>query len=288
MNRKEYRMTNVLLSFRLMLVLVFGLFVFSTSAAIAQESSPETIYRAAYDAFNAGDMETAMAFFADDVVAVLLPPPPGVDVATIGKDKFEELMADVVEGGMQWELSNFHINGDTASYNVSLAIDDFLADYNVYPLEFTGFVVIRDGLILSEVWAMDPSSLARIEKAMAEIGRQEVVQRYIEELWNEGDLSVADELLSDDFVSHNFPEGDREALKQSVTDFHAENPGAYFSIDDLIISEERAIVVTRMWAVEEDAPEGDEGEPVSDSMIMTLGMKDGKITDRQLFMTAEE
>ncbi|MEM7129458.1 MAG: nuclear transport factor 2 family protein [Chloroflexota bacterium] len=273
---------------RFALVIVLGIVLLSNSVALAKESNPETIYRAAYDAFNAGDMDAAMEFFADDLVAVLMPPPPGTDVVTFGKEAFSESMGGAVEGDMQWELSGFHINGETASYNVSVATDDFLTDYNVYPLEFTGFVVIRDGLILSEVWAMEASSLARLESALAEISREETVRRYMEELWNEGNLSVADEVLSQDFVSHNSPAGDREALKQSVTDFHAENPGAYFSIDNLAMSDDQAIVVTTMWVVAEDAEEGDEGEPVSEPMVLTLGLKDGKITDRQLFMTAEE
>ena len=48
-------------------------------------------------------------------------------------------------------------------------------------------------------------------------------RRYLEELWNEGDLSVADELLSDDFVSHWMPQGEgpefmKEVLPTGTTD----------------------------------------------------------------------
>ncbi|MEZ4866590.1 MAG: nuclear transport factor 2 family protein [Caldilineaceae bacterium] len=268
--------------------LVLGTILLSSSVTVAQDSDPEAIYRAAYAAFNAGDIEGGMALIADDVVGVLLPPPPDVAPAQIGKEAFQAVMEDALATNMHWELSDFHVSGETASYAVSLAADDIFAELGVYPLEFTGFVVVRDGLIVSEVWSMNADSRAKIDKALGRLGNEETVRRYVETLWNEGDLTVADELLTEDFVSHNSPAGDRAALKQAVTDFHAENPGAYFSIDQLIMSDDQAIIVNRVWVVAEGAPEGDKGEPVGQPMVLILGLKDGKITERQLFMTPEE
>jgi hypothetical protein len=82
-----------------------------------------------------------------------------------------------------------------------------------------------------------------------------------------GNLSVADEVLSEDFVSHNFPAGDRETLKQAVAGFREENPGAYFPIEQLVMSDDQAFIINRMWMVPEGAPEGDMAEPVGDQMV---------------------
>ena len=45
---------------------------------------------------------------------------------------------------------------------------------------------------------------------------KEIARRYLEEIWNNGDMTVADEIIAEDFVNHN-PFGplppDREGLK---------------------------------------------------------------------------
>ena len=270
-------------------LLVTVVLLSSPFQATAQDpDDPESIYRAAYQAFNEGDVDSGMALIADDVVGVFVPAPPGEDTAQPGKEKFRQVMEGLVAVNARWELDNFHIKGETASYTVSLEADDDFANLGVYPLEFTGFVIVHDGLIKAEVWNLNEDSRIKIDEAMAQASNEEAVRRYMEELWNEGDLSVADEVLSEDFVSHNFPAGDRETLKQAVAGFREENPGAYFPIEQLVMSDGQAIIINRMWVVPEGAPEGDMGEPVGEQMVLELGVKEGKITDRQLFMTPEE
>ena len=49
-------------------------------------------------------------------------------------------------------------------------------------------------------------------------------RRIIEEVWNESNLGVVDELLSEDFVDHSWPPGvgsSREGLKQLDPAFRA-------------------------------------------------------------------
>jgi ketosteroid isomerase-like protein len=118
---------------------------------------------------------------------------------------------------------------------------------------------------------------------------EQAVRRYLEELWNQGDLSVADEVLSEDFVSHWMPQGEgREFMKEDVARFRVENPGAYFPIEDLTLAGDKAYITTRIWAMPEGAAEGDEGEPTSRFFLLVLRLENGQIAERWLYTTPEE
>lgn len=117
----------------------------------------------------------------------------------------------------------------------------------------------------------------------------ELVSRWLY-LWDtvNGDMDDFDEIVSEDFVSHNLPEGDREVMRAGIEGFRANNPGVYFPLEDLAIADGNAYVTNRMWMVPEDAAAGDEGEPVSSLLLAVLGIEDGQITERWLFELAEE
>ena len=109
--------------------------------------------------------------------------------------------------------------------------------------------------------------------------------RYMEELWEEGKLELADKLLSEDFVSYAFPAGGREAIKAAVTGFNADLPNGYFLIDDMIVTESK--IVIRASIVANAPPEGTEPERIHPH-ILVLSVKDGKITERWIgFVPAE-
>ncbi|MEZ4710946.1 MAG: ester cyclase [Caldilineaceae bacterium] len=173
---------------------------------MAQESNPETIYRAAYDAFNNRDMESGMALIADDIVGVLLPPPPGVEAVQMGKEPFQKLLEDVIATNMTWELSDFRVNGNSASYNVSLKADDILAEYDVYPLKFEGHVVVEDGLIVNEVWNMTAESRADIARAQRQLQNKAGLMRAYEEVINLGNFDVLDQDIAPNAIDHSFPD----------------------------------------------------------------------------------
>ena len=69
-------------------------------------------------------------------------------------------------------------------------------------------------------------------------------RRWIEEGWNEGNLSVVDELYPPRYVSHSFPPAfppDREGLKQFVTAFRTAFPDLRFTLDDMVGEGEKVI-----------------------------------------------
>ena len=111
---------------------------------------------------------------------------------------------------------------------------------------------------------MTPESMAALGAALKKQANETAVRRYMDELWSQGDLSVVDEVVSEDFVSHWMPPGEgREFLKEAVAGYRAENPGIYFPIEELIVTEDKVFVLNSAWVVPEGAPEGDKGEQVS-------------------------
>ena len=68
-----------------------------------------------------------------------------------------------------------------------------------------------------------------------------VARRIGEELFNQGNLSVADELIAPDAVDHNEPPGTncREHFKRVATMLRSAFPDLHMSIEDLIAEEEK-------------------------------------------------
>lgn len=71
--------------------------------------------------------------------------------------------------------------------------------------------------------------------------------RFLEEIWNNADLAVLDEVVSDDYVGHDpsAPSGvlrGREALKDVMRQVHAGLPGVRITIDEVLGEGDRTAV----------------------------------------------
>lgn len=76
-----------------------------------------------------------------------------------------------------------------------------------------------------------------------------IARRYIEEVWNNGNLALIDELFTPDYINHSPNAGQMagpEGLKQLITSFRQAAPDLHFTIDDLVAEGDR--VVTRWTA----------------------------------------
>ena len=76
-----------------------------------------------------------------------------------------------------------------------------------------------------------------------------ILRRFFEELFNTGDLSVADEIVGVNYVNHDAVPGEtpgREGLKAFVTHIRTAFPDIHFTIEDQIAEGDN--VVTR-WTV---------------------------------------
>lgn len=271
------------------LLLVVGALIATSLSVMAQDQEdpgPADVVAAIYAAIGEKDVDAAVELLAEDAVLTLIPPPGPMDGTFIGKEEIGDWFAGLADDNGQSEFSNVSEMGNTASMNLSFTSGHF-NNLGVSPAEFDGVAVVQDGLLKSVTWVMTPEFLAKLEPAEAREANRTAVVRYMEELWNQGNLDVADELLAEDFVSHNFPEGDREAVKASVVGFREENPTAYFSLDDVVVTEDRAFILQTVMVRPEGAPPDAEGEPTDARFLLMLSLDNGMITDRWLFNWAE-
>jgi steroid delta-isomerase-like uncharacterized protein len=81
-----------------------------------------------------------------------------------------------------------------------------------------------------------------------------IVQRFVEELWNNRKLDVADEIFAADCITHQLRSGaplaseprDPETLKQHVRDWVNAFPDLEFTVEQTVASEDRVASQLRM------------------------------------------
>jgi steroid delta-isomerase-like uncharacterized protein len=99
----------------------------------------------------------------------------------------------------------------------------------------------KDVAMLARIGSVVPAgfmflTLAGVPLATAQTNA-EVVQRVADEVWNQGNLAVADELFADDFVNHDPNPGgatDLEGYKRWVLEWRAAFPDYHVEVHDLI------------------------------------------------------
>ena len=73
-----------------------------------------------------------------------------------------------------------------------------------------------------------------------------IARRWFEDLWNKGDLSVADEVLAPTYVHHDLSTPDfgrgPESEKKRVALYRTAFPDLHFTIDDLIAENDKVVV----------------------------------------------
>jgi predicted ester cyclase len=83
---------------------------------------------------------------------------------------------------------------------------------------------------------------------------KEVVRRYIEDVWGQGDLAVDEHLLAPDYVDHTPPPGirpDRAGHRENLRLFRSAFPDARFTIDELVGERETVVVRWTMQATQQ-------------------------------------
>ena len=71
-----------------------------------------------------------------------------------------------------------------------------------------------------------------------------ILRRFFKELFNEGKLDVADEIVAEDYVNHNPAPGEPpglEGLKAFIAGMRMSFPDGHFSIDDQIAEGDKAV-----------------------------------------------
>jgi predicted ester cyclase len=245
----------------------------------AQPTDPESVYRAEYEAQNAGD--TSASRFAQDVVSIPIPTVPGADPVFIGWEAIHKITEEVVAAHAYVDLRDFQVNGDMATFTV-LVTADFFRDLGITePLEHSGVAIVRDGLIQFEAWVMTEESQARLAAAIARQENKAVVERLYEEVLNQKELTVADELYADAVVDHDAGDEGSEAVQAGLAALLAGLPDLQvttelWSIDGDLVTTRVTFSGTHQGEWLGVAPTG---KPVTWSHIDIHRVQGGKITD---------
>ena len=116
-------------------------------------------------------------------------------------------------------------------------------------------------------------------------GNKEVVLRAEAELWNKGNLSVADELYSPDFVCH-FPIGPEwrgvKGIKDVVSEHRKSFPDWYERVDDMIAENDRVVIRFTSTGTQQGEFAGiaPTGKKVSIQEVAIFRLSGGKIVEQ--------
>ena len=255
---------------RATLLLLLALLLSANAAipALAQEEgeSPnpvgvEAVFRAAYDALNAGDIEANMAFYAPDAVSINLPPPPGSTGVEIGYDAIRALDDDLISRNIHVEITDFRALGESAAMT-ALVTEDIFAELGVAPLEFSGTTTVQNGLIVMESWTMREESLNRFMAAIAAADNKALVQRLYDEVYDGGAPDILAELVAPDALAE---------YQASVAEMQVAFPELTATVDRLLVEGDQVVAVLTFTGT----PEG--GEPVTWSQVDVYSLADGLV-----------
>ena len=263
----------------LMIAALLAIMLAPLSAAaqpMEEYMGPAEIVEAVYDALVAQDLDGAMALFADNAVLTILPGPRGTDGIFVGKDAIRG-WSEGDWSGDRLEFSNVEESGNSAAWMLSYWTDS-LVERGTAPYVFDGTSVAQNGQIKSLTYVMTPETLAKRAVYKAKAANEELAHRYLEEMWDEGNMETAAEIIADDFVDYHPRPGngaDKAAIMEDAAGFH--EAGMKSRIDDLIMTED--MIILRVTVGEAaDAAEVTEGLEAA----IFLGVEDGQITDRRI------
>jgi limonene-1,2-epoxide hydrolase len=126
----------------------------------AQETDPEAVVTAYYEAVNASDVEGALSYFADDAVINIVP-----FGTHTGKEEIRAYLEGAVALNATLEPENLQVDGDTLTLTVWYSDDDLRG----LGLKLEGIteVTFKDGKIVAETWTATDETMAALQAAMA-------------------------------------------------------------------------------------------------------------------------
>jgi limonene-1,2-epoxide hydrolase len=129
-------------------------------AIYAQEDDPRAVVIAAYEAWNAGDVDAYLARVADDAVVDM----PGFGTHT-GLEEIRAWMEGLIPLNPHMGFEILQVAGDTVTVRSTYTDDDFRALGIV--LEADEVIVVQDGKVKSDTWIATDESMAELQAAMA-------------------------------------------------------------------------------------------------------------------------
>ena len=105
------------------------------------------------------------------------------------------------------------------------------------------------------------------------------VQRYIEEVWNKGNIAVLDELYEANFNSGGY--GGVAGLKAAITSYRTSFPDLHFTLEEAIAEEDKIAYRWTARGTHQGAYEGiaPTGKPITVTGITILRLADGNVIE---------
>lgn len=241
----------------------------------------EAIYKAQYEAINAGELEASLALLAEDVIAIALPPPPGVEPVMVGKAASRAANEYLISVHDQVEFTSFQVNGESINFR-AVVTDDFLKSIGVNYLEFSGTGLVQNGLVVSETWLMSKESVARLEIAVAQENNKAILRRAYEQIFNEGKLELLDDDIATDAIDHSFPKlSGVEAFKGPITALRTAFPDLQATADVMMAEGDMVMALATFTGTHQAeflgiAPTGKE---ITWSQVDINRIQDGKVVE---------
>ena len=136
-------------------------------ALYAQDTDPMSIVNAWLDALNAGDIDAALSYLADDAVLTFIPPPiPGDDGIFSGKEEIKGWYEGVAAANGVTTISDCQVVGEKVTC-LDTYTDADLQNMGVDFIDMEWAATVRDSKIQGYTVTMTPESLAKLEAAMA-------------------------------------------------------------------------------------------------------------------------
>jgi predicted ester cyclase len=109
-----------------------------------------------------------------------------------------------------------------------------------------------------------------------------IVRRYLEESWNQRNLTVIDELIVPDFIQHaaGVPQG-RQGVKQFFAMIHAAFPDVHNAIEDLLAEDDKVVWRSTITGTHHGVFRGimPTGRSVRMTAMNILRIQDGKFVE---------
>jgi predicted ester cyclase len=236
------------------------------------------------DALNAKNLDKALTLVTDDAKLVLSPAPRGTSGVFNGKEELRGWWEEfAVRRNGYVEFTDFHVFGNNVVCTAKVS-DDGLRAMGVAPVYMNGVSIVQNDLLKSSEWTFTEESLARFNAAMMQATNKAIARRFLEEIWNQGNMAAADELVAEDFINHAPGRGvppDREGLKQEVNGLLAAF-FAPFTIDDLIAEGDKVVIRGTFRSVHNGEFLGvpATGKEVTHTWTAVLRIEDGKVVER--------
>lgn len=142
------------------LLAVVAMLALSPRLGLAQTTDPVALVQANFAALNRGDVEAALAMFADDATL------SSATGSATGKEQIRRKLQADVAIHVQLTASNVRATGDQVTYTFSVSNDQF-RNLGIDAVEGEGTVTIRGGKITQLSSTPSAASRARIQQAMA-------------------------------------------------------------------------------------------------------------------------